>query len=61
MAPDSSAPAATTRTVVRGAADHPPTAGVLCTKVAHYLERTYSDQRLLHPMKRVGKKGEGRF
>ncbi len=46
---------------VRGAPDHPPTAGVLCTKVARYLERTYSDQRVLHPMKRVGRKGEGRF
>ena len=46
---------------IRGAADHPPTAGVLCTKVAHYLERTYSGQRVLHPMKRVGRKGEGRF
>ncbi|MEO8676350.1 MAG: molybdopterin oxidoreductase family protein [Casimicrobiaceae bacterium] len=46
---------------IRGAADHPPTAGALCTKVAHYLERTYSDQRVLHPMKRVGRKGEGRF
>ena len=46
---------------VRGAPDHPATAGVLCTKVARYLDRTYSDLRLLHPMKRVGKKGEGRF
>jgi anaerobic selenocysteine-containing dehydrogenase len=46
---------------VKGAPDHPPTAGVLCTKVARYLERTYSDQRVLHPMKRVGRKGEGRF
>lgn len=46
---------------IRGAADHPFTHGALCTKVAHYLERTYSDQRLLHPMKRVGRKGEGRF
>jgi len=46
---------------VRGSPDHPATAGVLCTKVARYLDRTYSDQRLLHPMKRVGKKGEGRF
>ena len=46
---------------VRGAPDHPPTAGVLCTKVARYLDRTYSDQRVLHPMKRVGRKGEGRF
>ncbi len=46
---------------VRGAQDHPFTAGVLCTKVAHYLERVYSEQRLRHPMKRVGRKGEGRF
>ena len=46
---------------LRGAPDHPPTAGVLCTKVAHYLERTYSPERVLHPMKRVGRKGEGRF
>jgi anaerobic selenocysteine-containing dehydrogenase len=46
---------------LRGSPDHPPTAGVLCTKVAHYLERTYSDQRVLHPMKRAGPKGSGRF
>jgi len=46
---------------VRGAPDHPPTAGTLCTKVARYLERTYSPQRLLHPMRRIGRKGEGRF
>jgi len=46
---------------VRGAPDHPPTGGTLCTKVARYLERTYSDARVLHPMKRVGRKGEGRF
>jgi anaerobic selenocysteine-containing dehydrogenase len=46
---------------VRGAPDHPPTNGTLCTKVARYLERTYSDQRVLHPLRRVGKKGEGRF
>jgi anaerobic selenocysteine-containing dehydrogenase len=29
--------------------------------VAHYLERTYSGERILHPMRRVGRKGEGRF
>lgn len=46
---------------IRGADDLPFTNGALCTKVAHYLERVYSDQRLLHPMKRVGRKGEGRF
>ncbi|SIP89499.1 Anaerobic selenocysteine-containing dehydrogenase [Aromatoleum tolulyticum] len=46
---------------IRGADDLPFTNGALCTKVAHYLERVYSDQRLLHPMKRVGRKGEGCF
>jgi anaerobic selenocysteine-containing dehydrogenase len=48
-------------TEVRGDPDHPTTAGVLCTKVARYTERTYHKERLLHPMKRVGAKGEGRF
>ena len=46
---------------VTGSAEHAPTAGVLCTKVARYTERTYHPDRLLHPMRRVGKKGEGRF
>jgi anaerobic selenocysteine-containing dehydrogenase len=46
---------------VTGSATHAPTAGVLCTKVARYTERTYHPDRLLHPMRRVGNKGEGRF
>jgi anaerobic selenocysteine-containing dehydrogenase len=46
---------------VEGDPDHPTTRGVLCTKVARYLERTYSDKRVLHPLRRVGTKGEGRF
>jgi len=46
---------------VEGAPDHPTTRGTLCTKVARYLERTYSDQRLLHPMRRAGPKGSGRL
>ncbi len=40
---------------------HPTTRGTLCTKVARYLDRTYSDQRVLHPLRRVGRKGEGKF
>ena len=48
-------------TDVRGDPDHPTTAGVLCTKVARYTARTYHKDRLLHPMKRIGKKGEGKF
>ena len=46
---------------VRGNPDHPATAGVLCTKVSRYTERTYHPERLLTPLKRVGEKGEGRF
>jgi anaerobic selenocysteine-containing dehydrogenase len=46
---------------VSGSPAHAPTAGVLCTKVARYTERTYHPDRLLHPMRRIGKKGEGRF
>jgi anaerobic selenocysteine-containing dehydrogenase len=46
---------------VVGAQAHAPTAGALCTKVARYLERTYHKDRLTVPLKRVGKKGEGRF
>ena len=46
---------------VKGDPDHPTTAGVLCTKVSRYTERTYSPDRLLYPMRRVGKKGEGKF
>jgi anaerobic selenocysteine-containing dehydrogenase len=46
---------------VTGSKEHGPTAGVLCTKVARYTERTYHRDRLLHPMRRIGKKGEGRF
>jgi anaerobic selenocysteine-containing dehydrogenase len=48
-------------TEVKGDPDHPTTAGVLCTKVARYTERTYHPDRLLHPLRRVGKKGEGKF
>ena len=46
---------------VEGAKDMPFTQGTLCTKVARYLDRTYSKERVLHPLKRVGAKGAGRF
>jgi anaerobic selenocysteine-containing dehydrogenase len=46
---------------VEGAKDHPFTAGTLCTKVARYLERTYSKDRLLFPLRRAGDKGRGEF
>jgi anaerobic selenocysteine-containing dehydrogenase len=46
---------------VAGDPDHPTTHGALCAKVSRYPERTYSAGRVLRPMKRVGRKGEGRF
>ena len=46
---------------VQGDPDHPPTHGALCTKVSRYTERSYSPDRVLTPLQRVGKKGEGRF
>ena len=46
---------------LRGDPAHPVTRGFLCGKVARYLEHEYSPDRLLHPLRRVGKKGEGRF
>ena len=46
---------------IAGDPSHPTTAGVLCAKVSRYLERTYHPERILHPLKRVGRKGEGRF
>ncbi|TQK06698.1 molybdopterin-dependent oxidoreductase [Herbaspirillum sp. SJZ107] len=48
-------------TEIKGDPDHPTTAGVLCTKVSRYIDRTYHPDRILTPLRRVGKKGEGRF
>jgi hypothetical protein len=46
---------------VQGDPDHPPTHGALCNKVSRYAERTHSPDRVLHPLRRVGPKGSGRF
>ncbi|MBM3133984.1 MAG: molybdopterin oxidoreductase family protein, partial [Chloroflexi bacterium] len=46
---------------IEGNPDHPHTRGFLCVKVREYLSLIYHPDRLLHPLKRVGAKGEGRF
>jgi anaerobic selenocysteine-containing dehydrogenase len=48
-------------TALRGSREHPFTAGALCGKVNRYLDALYDPERLLHPLKRTGAKGEGRF
>jgi anaerobic selenocysteine-containing dehydrogenase len=48
-------------TEVRGDPDHPFTRGGLCVKVNNYIDKVYSPDRLLHPMRRNGPKGSGRF
>jgi anaerobic selenocysteine-containing dehydrogenase len=46
---------------LRGDPAHPVTRGFLCGKVARYLDREYSPDRLLYPQKRAGAKGAGKF
>jgi anaerobic selenocysteine-containing dehydrogenase len=46
---------------VAGDPDHPPTHGALCTKVSRYAERSYHPERVLQPLKRIGRKGQGHF
>jgi len=46
---------------LRGSREHPFTRGALCVKVSRYLEHAQASDRLLHPLRRVGEKGEGRF
>src|SRR5262245_51148246 len=46
---------------IGGDPEHRFTAGFLCAKVNQYLDRVYSPERILHPLRRVGAKGEGRF
>ncbi|HYL23918.1 MAG TPA: molybdopterin oxidoreductase family protein [Burkholderiales bacterium] len=48
-------------TKIQGDPQAPFTEGSICTKVSHYLERTYAPDRLKYPMRRIGRKGEGKF
>ncbi len=40
---------------------HPNTQGFICDKVGKFDRRVYHETRILHPMRRVGPKGEARF
>jgi anaerobic selenocysteine-containing dehydrogenase len=40
---------------------HPNTQGFICDKIGKFDRRVYHDSRILHPQRRVGPKGEGRF
>jgi len=44
-------------TKIQGDPEHPVTRGFLCAKVAKYLDRVYSPDRVLYPMRRVAAKG----
>lgn len=48
-------------TRLRGSADHPVTAGTLCPKVHRFIDRVYHPDRLLHPLRRTGPKGQASF
>jgi len=44
-------------TKIQGDPAHPITRGFLCAKVAKYLDRVYSPDRVLYPMRRIAPKG----
>ncbi|MCP5003156.1 MAG: molybdopterin oxidoreductase family protein [Planctomycetes bacterium] len=46
---------------VQGDSAHFGTRGFLCKKVRNYPERVYGPDRVLYPLKRIGKKGTGTF
>src|SRR5438309_9837571 len=44
-------------TKIQGDPAHPVTRGFLCAKVTKYLDRVYSPERVLNPLRRIAKKG----
>ena len=46
---------------VRGDPEHPFTRGGLCVKVNNDVDKAYSPDRVLYPMRRTGPKGSGQF
>src|SRR5262245_32993036 len=45
-------------TKIQGDPAHPVTRGFLCAKVAKYLDRVYSPDRVLYPLRRIAPKGK---
>lgn len=46
---------------IEGDPNHPVTKGMICNKVRNFHKRIYDENRLKYPLKRIGKKGEGKF
>lgn len=46
---------------IRGSSTHPITDGFICDKIARFDRRVHHKDRLLYPLRRIGKKGEGQF
>lgn len=46
---------------VAGDKEHPATKGFICQKVARYPDLLYGKNRVLYPMRRIGRKGAGEF
>ena len=46
---------------LRGNPRHPYSHGELCPKVNRFLDRVYSPDRVLHPLRRIGPKGSSEF
>jgi anaerobic selenocysteine-containing dehydrogenase len=46
---------------LQGDPDHPGNKGYICTKGKNEIGRLYHPDRLLHPLKRVGERGEGKW
>ena len=46
---------------VKGDPENEATRGLICNKMQHYEDSVYAPGRILVPLKRTGKKGEGKF